>query len=79
MPDDEDIPLLCRETESLRSRAAALAGQTMLHLCELRQLLAQRSTLLQWNQEVKASMPTQEAGRLPRRPPQPLHEARRRT
>ena len=79
MPGDEEIPLLCRETQSLRSRAAGLAGQTMLHLCELRQLLAQRSTLLQWNREVKASMPTQETERLPRRPPQPRQEARRRT
>lgn len=68
MPDDEDIRMLCREMQSLRSRAATVAGEAVLYLHELRQLLAERSQLLQWSQEVKASMRAQEAGRLPRRP-----------
>ena len=57
MPDDEDIPLLCRETQSLRSRALVVASEAARCMSELRQSLAQRSDLLHWSEEVTACAP----------------------
>lgn len=53
--DEQDIALLCRETQSLRSRALVVAGETARCMSELRQSLAQRSDLLHWSEEVNAS------------------------
>ena len=55
MADEQDIALLCRETQSLRSRALVVAGEAARCMSELRQSLAQRSDLLHWSEEVNAS------------------------
>lgn len=65
MPEEQDIALLCRETQSLRSRALVVAGEAARCMSELRQSLAKRSDLLHWSEEVNASAPTMEAAMPP--------------